>query len=1030
MSLMGYCKNALMTCWRVFLLLMLCLIVGLLLLYLFFPDLKRLQPELEMLVQQELHVSSVSVGALSWRWGWNVGIVAKHCSFSRNDLGLSLQDSRLSVRLSLTDLLQGNLEPTSISIKGGDANIDVSQGADLAVPVWTPIRFELDDVHVHWKWQKESASLHVESLKLLPSLQEIRLKTSSFQAKLHYDKELQADSVHVIFQNLDGLPQSWKSWMHGHLSGQVDAFRQADQQQQQLWQGSWQLKSDGFAAWQLKNGVIQLPFDAIEAKFSCQLSAKGLPMAWKIQDMAWTQDNNRATVQISWQQQMLNLNIQAPEVAMPLLWSWLKPLHDDLAWRQWLSSMHAGKAKSMSVSLTLPWQHFPQAPDAKAWKGLHYQVQGDVDDVDVSLGGKGVLEHTYGHVELNEHGMHSKISQTQLPDATGQVQGMLSMPWDTAVMDVKGQGKVDVQRLQSWLMPQSSNKTPQTFAWLGAAPAKADFTFQWVTKTDNFTAISVHVQPLQAWHIGLYKHPFWLDSGDLTWDMTLGLTAQHLQAHDADLNATGSFKLQKTVDKPDRWSLISFQGHMQGDLKTWVTRYHLPVESPQGNWQASVAFDGHQWMGDVDLKAASWKNLFGASKASNQAWKLNYQALLSKQALKLTHISSHQAPLQLDAYGEISPNHIVLNFSKLKTDAMDASVNMDLPLHKGVWRVNMKAAYLNQKALPKPLFSQSTDKPMYSQRHAWHVSADIKQFEWHDMELQGVHLDMTSKQRVASELQVSHVRYKTLSLEKVEAHFNVPQAGKIDIHLLKAQMLQNNLTVSALLTPQPSGGIKWQGFVILDGSLGGLMQEAKLSTLLRGGKLHAVFLGEGVFRRDASWCQDLHGQLRAHSKDGEILKGGNVTKLLALLSWSDLPKFLVARRPDITREGLVYEHLQMEATLQGCAMHMQHLAMRSSAVELAGQGLLKLDSAYVDMMLVAHPFQNLDAVITSIPLLGYVLGGKGHSIFRRAYHVYGPVGDAQVDDVSPKDAGAASSGLMDRFLNLPDAWFGDRKTVP
>jgi len=138
----------------------------------------------------------------------------------------------------------------------------------------------------------------------------------------------------------------------------------------------------------------------------------------------------------------------------------------------------------------------------------------------------------------------------------------------------------------------------------------------------------------------------------------------------------------------------------------------------------------------------------------------------------------------------------------------------------------------------------------------------------------------------------------------------------------------------------------------------------------------------------------------------------------------------LARRPDLTRKGLVYEHLQVESTLHNRDMTVQRLALESSAVQLAGEGTLKLDVGDIDMMLVAQPFQNLDAVLSKLPILGYVLGGSGHSIFRRAYHVYGAVADAQVDGVSPQDAGAPSSGLIDRFLNLPDAWFGNRKALP
>jgi len=233
-----------------------------------------------------------------------------------------------------------------------------------------------------------------------------------------------------------------------------------------------------------------------------------------------------------------------------------------------------------------------------------------------------------------------------------------------------------------------------------------------------------------------------------------------------------------------------------------------------------------------------------------------------------------------------------------------------------------------------------------------------------------------------------------------------------------------------MLTPEATGGMTWQGYAQLDGSLGDLMHQAKLSSLLDGGKMHAVLLGKGFIFRDKPWWEGLRGRLRIHSKNGQILKGGTLTKFLAVLSWADLPRLLLAYRPDLTRKGLVYEHLSVESELYDRDMRIKQLALDSSAMQLAGQGSLSLDTGDVDMMLVAQPFQNLDAVLAVVPVLGRILGGGGLSIFRRAYHVYGPISDAQVDGVSPKDAGAPSSGLIDSLLNLPDAWFGGRKKVP
>jgi len=74
-------------------------------------------------------------------------------------------------------------------------------------------------------------------------------------------------------------------------------------------------------------------------------------------------------------------------------------------------------------------------------------------------------------------------------------------------------------------------------------------------------------------------------------------------------------------------------------------------------------------------------------------------------------------------------------------------------------------------------------------------------------------------------------------------------------------------------------------------------------------------------------------------------------------------------------------------------------------------------------MTVVRPLQNLDAILGAIPLLRDILGGAGRSVVRLVYHVYGPLPDAKVKQITPEEAGLATPGLLERMITLPQRWF-------
>jgi len=233
--------------------------------------------------------------------------------------------------------------------------------------------------------------------------------------------------------------------------------------------------------------------------------------------------------------------------------------------------------------------------------------------------------------------------------------------------------------------------------------------------------------------------------------------------------------------------------------------------------------------------------------------------------------------------------------------------------------------------------------------------------------------------------------------------------------------------MAATLTPLADGAMRWQGFAASQGDFSRMMQSGGMESVFVGGNAHMLLAGEGLLMRDQPWWQGLRGRLRLRVDEGSIAKGGLLTKLLAITSLADIPALLIGQRKDLTHAGLYYERLQMEATLSDQVVNIRQLAMRSTAMDMAGKGTYNLEKSHIDLTMVFRPLQNLDAILSKIPLLRDLIGGAAHSLIRKVYHMHGTISKAEIDQVSPASAGLAGAGLIEGLLTLPDRWFGSMK---
>ena len=1016
-------KNALVSCWRVFLLLIIFLTTLIAAAWWNVSDLRRIQPELETVLQQELQLSSLELGELSWSWGWHVGVKALHCSLSQDASGVAIQDATLKINFALKEMLTGQLWPQSIEVQGGVMRIHVRESASLTSPAAIPpIQLSIHHTDLHWFWRKEQGVLASVSLEVLPAKRTLQWVQSAFQARVQWS-DASIEEVDMELLNTAWIPKAWREPLVGGLSGHIHVQKLNAASEVSTWQVKAQLQGTSSSI-RFPQEQFNFPWDTIQSDMFVQLSSVGELQKIAVEKLQWRSGANQMEGKLDWLNGELKVQAHATHIDMPLLWSWLHPLNDDLYWHQWLDSMRQGVGSAVAVNLDVAWKNPLQAiPSNADWLAAHYRVKGDVSDADIGLGETGRLLHTHGHVDLDDQGLRADIRQAQLPQSAGVIRGYLTIPWDSLVLSVQGAGDVDVVNLLDWSSPKASKEQSAKYLqWQGKAAASSEFRLQWSAISGDFVRLSAQFHPTAAWHIQLHQIPLMITAGDFSWDLHDGLKADHLRVEDPLMSIDVGFSLIQANPQAE-WELQSARALLDGSFSQWVAAYQLPISAPEGVWHAEVRFE-KDWFGHVDFKQAAWENLLGSHKPEGQNFTLTYQGEITDSGgFRLHHLKSSAPFLQVDGDGELTQEHVMLNLSTLKSEAVDGALHVQVGLSDASWSMRLKARYLNRQALPDML-PQSMPKAELLQSLPWKLTADIDTFEWNKAVVSGVHVSASSKLGSVGKVHADRLVSKELSLDALDASFALMGMGVIDIRALSAMMKKNSFYLSAILTPEASGGLKWQGFSNISGNLGELMNKAELSDLFADGDMQALFLGEGYVFRDQAWWQGLKGRLRLQVVNGRVLKGGTLTKVLAALNWAELPKTLLGQRYDLTRAGLLYKKLQVEARLDEQMLQVKRLGMSSSALQMAGQGTLNLADGQVDMMVVAQPFQNLDAILGSIPILRDIIGGRAHSLFRKAYHMHGLISDAEVNEVSATDAGAPSSGLIDMLLNLPQRWFG------
>jgi len=1007
-------KRALASCRRVLLLLLFSLTLLAAWAYWQSPDLQTLKPTIERYIQQELQLKSLRLGQLSWHWAGFLWLRVDELDFTSADNRLAFHGGSAAIRIPLASLYSGEIKPDLIRLSQGTLNLQIS---DASAPALAD-QLMLEHVDLNWRYESWHGQIAALSLAFDGANRSLQATSPSLKLSAQLDKDGSPHHVTLHGQHTDWLPDTLLSRLRGNPEIDIEI-----QRHDKL---NWQLTVSVTSEQPLTimpetTYALQLNRMDADINIAIQPVLSLQAASIEIHALHWGLGENLITAQGRWQNAILNLNAASERLAMPIIWSWLRSLGDE-DWRHWLSLMHAGVANQAKAAITLHWPNPLQGlPDEKAWDSIQYHLQAQVENADFALGiSDDSLLHSHVQVEINQDGMHATFLDAELPRKLGHSTGELYIPWDTMEMHVSGSSTADVANLLQWFGPTDI----ADWKW-NHAKALSTYKLLWDLAEAEPQQASVTLHPDGIWNVSLLGLDLQLSHGEVQWNQNGALKLTGMRINNGYLDTTLSLQ---AAAAEEQWKITMLKASGTGELKPLAAHFQLPLSQASGTFSTHLSFDGH-WYGALDLKDARWEQLLGSSKKAGEPLSLRYEGELDMKAetptIYLDKMASQGNKIKLyEGSASINRNGLSAQLKGLHTPSFSGSLDIEIPFDdKSVWKIDVKASYLNRHALPETL-----NHPEQMLDKGWLLRADIDQFDWDDARMSGVHINLSSDKNSIGILEAAQIHTTQLDIMDVDARFTLPGAGRVELRKFSASLEKQHLTMSATLTPEDGGGMSWRGFAELSGDFGHLMKLSGLSERFIGGQSHILFSGQGMMLREQPWWQGLDGRLRMRVDDGRILEGGTLTTLLSAINLSQLPALLLGQRNDLTGPGIMFERLQMEAIMQNQDIRIRNVAMRSAAFDLIGHGSMDIAKTMVDLYLIVKPLQNLDALLAKIPLLRDILGGASHSLMRKVYHMHGPFTDAKVEAVSPEAAGLASQGFIEHLLSLPNDWFGSDQT--
>ncbi|NTV13377.1 MAG: AsmA family protein [Desulfobulbaceae bacterium] len=154
------------------------------------------------------------------------------------------------------------------------------------------------------------------------------------------------------------------------------------------------------------------------------------------------------------------------------------------------------------------------------------------------------------------------------------------------------------------------------------------------------------------------------------------------------------------------------------------------------------------------------------------------------------------------------------------------------------------------------------------------------------------------------------------------------------------------------------------------------------------------------------------GKISLYSENGFIRRLGFLAKIFSVINLTDL--FTSQPLPQLGGDGFAYSSLEIESHIENNRLIIEKAVIKGKGLNLFGSGKIDLKTGQADLIIMVAPLKSIDAIITNLPLIGQVVGGKDKALLSIPVGLKGDLRDPEVTLLPPE---AIGEGIVNLFVN-------------
>jgi len=163
------------------------------------------------------------------------------------------------------------------------------------------------------------------------------------------------------------------------------------------------------------------------------------------------------------------------------------------------------------------------------------------------------------------------------------------------------------------------------------------------------------------------------------------------------------------------------------------------------------------------------------------------------------------------------------------------------------------------------------------------------------------------------------------------------------------------------------------------------------------------------------------GKIAIFSSNGYIRRLGILAKVFSVVNLTDL--FSEQKLPQLSGEGFAFTALDLASHIDNNKLVIDRGVVKGQGLNLFGQGSIDLKTNQANLIIMVAPLKTIDAIITNLPIIGQVAGGKDKAVISIPVGIKGDLKDPSVELLPPEAIGEGIVNLITNTLKMPLAVF-------